>query len=599
VADLAEGTCRKGRERQFNPFLNPGKEEKMMKLSIVTALVLAITLIPAFTCSGQSQTGVGPLGVYDGNASFLGYLVDGGAGGPTYVVFNPDIPAFFKVSAVWPNPLIKACEGWSYYFKSEDCGGQPYIAVGESGCGLHYLAFDSYADAFYIYDPQVPIASISDFKSAKLVTSFYNCTSFNYSSGLSGAAAFPIKQIDVPLLDQPLHYPIFLADITGPLPPVVPPYTLSINLNPHAGGSVTVTPQKSSYGANEVVTLTATPNAGYIFGSWSGDATGTTASIQVTMTENMVVTATFASIPAYTLSINLNPFPGGYVIATPQKSWYSANEVVALTATCYAGYAFSSWSGDATGTNASIQITMTKNMMVTANFTTGLTYALSVSLNPTGGGTVTVDPQKSSYSPNDVVTLTANPNSGYAFSNWSGDATGTTASTQITMTKPMVVTAAFVSVPTYPLSITLNPSAGGSVTVTPQKSSYNANDVVTLTANANGGYTFGNWSGDANGTTPSIEITMTKPMAVTANFDPIKHTLTVIMSPPYYANVTLSPAGGSYSAGTQVTISVKSNSAFHSFSSWSGDATGTVTGTSNPITITMPNSNITVTANLR
>jgi uncharacterized repeat protein (TIGR02543 family) len=122
---------------------------------------------------------------------------------------------------------------------------------------------------------------------------------------------------------------------------------------------------------------------------------------------------------------------------------------------------------------------------------------------------------------------------------------------------------------------------------------------VTLTANPNTGYTFAGWSGDATGTDASIQIAMTKNMAVTANFNPVLYTLTVLINPPYYGSATLSPPGGSYPAGTEVTILAKPSSAFRRFINWTGDATGTVTGTANPITFTMPASNITVTGNIR
>jgi len=78
---------------------------------------------------------------------------------------------------------------------------------------------------------------------------------------------------------------------------------------------------------------------------------------------------------------------------------------------------------------------------------------------------------------------------------------------------------------------------------------------------------------------------------------PVTYFLSVRTNPvKFYGSVTLSPAGGSYSAGTRVTITAIPI-APHSFANWSGDATGTITGTTNPITITMPSSNMNATAN--
>ena len=58
----------------------------------------------------------------------------------------------------------------------------------------------------------------------------------------------------------------------------------------------------------------------------------------------------------------------------------------------------------------------------------------SISLNPSGG----------IYATNTVVTVTATPNYGYAFGNWSGDLSGSVSPTNITMNGPKSVTANFV-----------------------------------------------------------------------------------------------------------------------------------------------------------
>jgi Divergent InlB B-repeat domain len=72
-------------------------------------------------------------------------------------------------------------------------------------------------------------------------------------------------------------------------------------------------------------------------------------------------------------------------------------------------------------------------------------YALSVSCNPANGGTVTMNPNMQVYPYGTQVTLTATPSSGYAFVNWTGNASGTS-SMQIVMTNKMSVTANFSAV---------------------------------------------------------------------------------------------------------------------------------------------------------
>ena len=70
-------------------------------------------------------------------------------------------------------------------------------------------------------------------------------------------------------------------------------YTLTINENPAGSGTVTTPTQTCSGGylAGTVVQLTAVPGSGYVFSSWSGDASGTTNPVSVTMDANKSVTA--------------------------------------------------------------------------------------------------------------------------------------------------------------------------------------------------------------------------------------------------------------------------------------------------------------------
>jgi len=69
-----------------------------------------------------------------------------------------------------------------------------------------------------------------------------------------------------------------------------PSYTLTTSATQ---GSVTRSPDLASYNAHRVVTLTAVPSPGYVFTGWSGDASGTTNPLSVTMTANQTIAASF------------------------------------------------------------------------------------------------------------------------------------------------------------------------------------------------------------------------------------------------------------------------------------------------------------------
>jgi hypothetical protein len=73
-------------------------------------------------------------------------------------------------------------------------------------------------------------------------------------------------------------------------------YTLTTSVNPPGAGIVTLNPPSGTYNAGTAVTLTATPNSGYTFSSWSGDLTGSINPAQITMDGNKSVTAVFLLI---------------------------------------------------------------------------------------------------------------------------------------------------------------------------------------------------------------------------------------------------------------------------------------------------------------
>ncbi|HEY9044883.1 MAG TPA: carbohydrate-binding protein [Ohtaekwangia sp.] len=103
-------------------------------------------------------------------------------------------------------------------------------------------------------------------------------------------------------------------------------YTLTVSISPSGGGSVTKSPDNSSYTAGTVVTLTATPASGYTFSGWSGAASGTSASATVTMNANQTVTATFTATTS-TPDITLTTSSGNAQVAL---NWTVSN--ITLTA---------------------------------------------------------------------------------------------------------------------------------------------------------------------------------------------------------------------------------------------------------------------------
>jgi hypothetical protein len=144
----------------------------------------------------------------------------------------------------------------------------------------------------------------------------------------------------------------------------IPTYTLAVAVS--GSGTVVKSPNKAAYNPGEQVSLTATPAAGYLFDHWSGDASGAANPLSLTMSANRSVTAVFVPAPTYTLAVAVSPAGSGSV--SPSGGSYASGAAVSLTATAASGYVFDHWSGDASGTAATVSLTMSANRSVVAYF---------------------------------------------------------------------------------------------------------------------------------------------------------------------------------------------------------------------------------------
>jgi uncharacterized repeat protein (TIGR02543 family) len=182
-------------------------------------------------------------------------------------------------------------------------------------------------------------------------------------------------------------------------------------------------------------------------------------------------TFTVNAPPCYTLALSWAPAGSGTISANPppncpsDNTKYLAGASVQLTASPNSGYTFANWSGAVTGSNNPVTLTMDSDKSVTANFTAPPPcYTLAIGANPSGGGAVARNQgpncpsDNTKYTSGTPVQLTANPNSGYAFANWSGDASGSANPTMITMNGNKTVTANFTPVQMQ-VNLLLDPAA--------------------------------------------------------------------------------------------------------------------------------------------
>ena len=137
---------------------------------------------------------------------------------------------------------------------------------------------------------------------------------------------------------------------------------------------------------------------------------------------------------------------------------------------------------------------------------------ITVMANPTEGGTATVQAE------NNACTLTATPNEGYEFVNWTvnGNVVSTQAVYNFTATGDATYVANF-ALKTYDITAEANPTAGGTVE---GAGVYQHFSTCTLTATANKGYVFVSWNenGTMLSTEPTYSFTVTGDRTLVACF---------------------------------------------------------------------------------
>jgi hypothetical protein len=124
------------------------------------------------------------------------------------------------------------------------------------------------------------------------------------------------------------------------------------------------------YPAKQEVQLTAVPATGYYFVGWRDTTTEKTKTVTIPMTCTKQATAIFALI-TYQLDVNVQPPEGGQVFTespVPDDGYLPGTKVT-LIAVANNGFKFKKWTGDVSGENTSVELTMDGNKEITANFT--------------------------------------------------------------------------------------------------------------------------------------------------------------------------------------------------------------------------------------
>ncbi len=178
--------------------------------------------------------------------------------------------------------------------------------------------------------------------------------------------------------------------------------------------------------------------------------------------------------------------------------------------------------------------------------------------------------------------MTATPASGWAFSAWGGDASGSTSPVTITMDSNKVVTATFTEIPPEEYVLTTSAQGNGHVDRDPNQATYTSGTPVEITPVADAGWTFDHWTGDLTGNENPATIAMNGDKSVTAVFTQNEYTLTVNTAGTGSGSVAKSPDQAKYHYGDEVQLTANPSDG-SIFTEW----TGALTGSTNPATITI------------
>ncbi len=286
----------------------------------------------------------------------------------------------------------------------------------------------------------------------------------------------------------------------------------------------------------------------------------------------------------YVLSTKVN----GQGRVSPSAGTYEQGTAVTLTATPASGWQFDNWSGAASGTNATISVTMNSNLSVTANFSEIQTDGLEVTLQENETGFCAVD---------GAVESEHNGYTGSGYANTENAlGNGVDYKVHVGSAGTYHIEIRYASANDRPANLIQNGSVVASNINFPSTGAWTSWKTASITARLNAGESDLRLEATGRSGLPNIDFLYLSGSNISAadcgsSQEERRYSLSTNVSPSGSGYIRLNPSGGTYNEGTVVTITAIANTDYE-FSSWSGDASGSSTSTTVPM-----NSNLSVIAN--
>ena len=270
---------------------------------------------------------------------------------------------------------------------------------------------------------------------------------------------------------------------------------------------------------------------------------------------------------SFTITTSVNPENGGTVDG---GGIFPKGSHCELQAFANAGYKFVNWTknGNHYSSSPKLSFIVSGDADFVAHFEEAETFQVTTASDPEVGG---ITFGGGHYTLNSPCTITAVPNPGYVFYNWTKGqgVVDTLPSHSFVVTSNANYIAHFIqSVNSYTITANAEPAAGGTVT---GDGTYNQGTTCTLVASPNDGYEFVNWTKNgmvvAEGMSYSFQVT--ENAVYIANFTQsiVNYTITTGVDPAVGGTVS---GGGTYSQGTTCTLVATPNGGYE-FLNWTKD----------------------------
>ena len=265
-----------------------------------------------------------------------------------------------------------------------------------------------------------------------------------------------------------------------------------------------------SYMEESSLSLTATPEEGYIFDGWNGDTSNSQNPLSLTMNQDTTITARFAEKVTLSLSginCSLNPKGGAY----------KKGQQLTITVMPNDGFEFWGWKKDTSGKENPLTITLEEDMELQA-ICTKIPVRYKLDTEAEHGFLI---PSDTLIEENEQVTMQAIADSGYVFDYWMDDTSMTAPSFTFYMSKDTTIRARFAE------AVLLRVTAENG-SVKPDSGTFRKGSSVTLEASPDSGYKFVNWSAyntgiinDGNDTTNPLSLQLNQDISLVANFSKV------------------------------------------------------------------------------